>query len=61
MHSTLKSLGCLSLLRRVGVDSPSNIVASTRQTLRCLTGGFTRGGQEDLPMGKARVLDNVIK
>jgi hypothetical protein len=60
MHSTLKGLWTLSLLRRVCVEFPSNAVASTKQTLRCLIGGVARGGQEDLPMGKASFLDKVI-
>jgi hypothetical protein len=49
-----------SLLRRVGVGCPFNTVASTKQTSRCFVGGVARGGQEDLPMGKASFLDKVI-
>jgi hypothetical protein len=50
----------LSLLRRVSMGCPSNTVVSTKQTSLCLAGGVARGGQEDLPMGKASFLDKVI-
>jgi hypothetical protein len=37
-----------------------NTTVVTEQTSRCLTGGVARGGQDDLPMGKASFLDKVI-
>jgi hypothetical protein len=51
----------LILLGRVGVDVRfSKSVTDAKFPLRNLTGGVGRAGEDDLPMGKASILDKAV-
>jgi len=49
-----------NLLKRVSARRPWELCSAGIEILASSVGGVARGGQDDLPMGKANLLDKVI-